>query len=93
MPRINDLQRFDREWRTGNRDRARQMARNYVASHREEIAPVLQPLTLAEIVVLVGEYRARGLETDRIIADMWLLTEYPPQHITGTVSLGAGQED
>ena len=85
------VERFENEWRNGNRDAARQMAKDYVAAHREELGPILSKFTLEGLVDLVTSYRRAGREEDRIVADMWLLSEYQPQNITGSITVGTVQ--
>lgn len=79
---------FDREWREGDRERATEMAREYIDEHREALAPLLEPMSLEDVVSLIDQYRKVGREEDRIVADMWLLVNYPPQNISGTFHLG-----
>lgn len=83
-----DLARFVAEWKSGRRDEARAIARAYIDAHRAELAPQLEPYSLDDLVRLVSAYRQAGREEDRIVADMWLLTEYEPQRITGTIHMG-----
>lgn len=80
-----ELQAFKDEWEAGNRWNAVQKAHAYVELHRGEIAPHLERYTREELVDLVSAYRNAGREEDRIVADMWLLTEYDPQRISGIV--------
>lgn len=67
--------RFDREWRKGDRELARKIAKEYIADRREELAPLLANLTVNEMVALIEGYRAKGDESSRTVADMWLLTQ------------------
>ena len=83
------LAAFDREWKAGNRERAKQMARDYVEGHRDELTPHLEGKSIHELVGMVSAYRGMGREGDRIIVDMWLLAEHPPQHVTGVIRMGA----
>lgn len=84
-----ELAEFDREWRTGDRERARELACAYVAAHRAALAPYLGGLSIDELVALVTAYRGMGREDDRIVVDMWLLSEHPPQQISGSIRMGA----
>lgn len=67
------------------------MAKDYVAANREELSPILSKFTLEGLVDLVSSYRRAGREEDRIITDMWLLSEYEPQNITGSITVGTVQ--
>ena len=82
---------FENEWHHGDRTKARQMAKDYVAANREELSPILSKFTLEGLVDLVSSYRRAGREEDRIITDMWLLSEYEPQNITGSITVGTVQ--
>ena len=86
-----DVERFEHEWHHGDRTAAKQMAKDYVAAHRAELEPILAKFTLEGLVDLVTSYRRAGREEDRIITDMWLLSEYKPQNITGTIQMGSVQ--
>lgn len=77
---------FDREWKEGDREKARQMARDYVAANRERLQ-ALERLTLPDLVERVSQCRAEGREEDRLVTDMWLLSEYQPQKIVGGINL------
>lgn len=83
-----ELQAFEHEWRNGDRDVARGMARAYVAANRERLSPELSRYDLPGLVRLVEAYRDAGREDDRIITDMWLLSEYEPQRVVGAISIG-----
>lgn len=85
------LQEFDQEWKTGDRVKAKQMAIDYVNEHREALTTVLGQLPIETLVALISGYRKVGRDADRVIADMWLLSEYEPQHIGGTVHLNRAQ--
>lgn len=41
----------------------------------------------------VSALRNEGREEDRIIVDMWLLSEYDPVHVSGSIDLGAAPVD
>ena len=85
------VERFENEWQRGDRAVARQMAKDYVAERRAELEPILAKFTLEGLVDLVTAYRNAGREEDRIITDMWLLSEYKPQNINGSIQMGAAQ--
>ena len=87
-----DVEQFARTWANKEeRPFAKDLARAYVDAHRAELSLHLAHLTLEELVELVKQYRKAGREEDRIVTDMWLLSEYDPQIITGTAG-GAVQE-
>ena len=79
---------FDKLWKEGNRDEAKDVARRYINDHRHQLAPILESMSLEDIVQMIDSYRAAGKEEDRIIADMWLITQYEPRRIQGAVHLG-----
>jgi len=85
----HEIAAFEREWRTGDRAKAKQMARAYVETHRPALTRQLASYTREDLVGLIEQYRATGCAEDRIIADMWLLSEYDPQQISGDLNLGA----
>ena len=78
------LQQFEDEWFTGSRGRARSMAADYVNAHHAELGEMFGTLSIDEMVAVVTAARARGDVETRIKADMWLLTEHPPQHIAAS---------
>lgn len=84
-----DLTRFDWEWKHGDRALARELAKEYIFAHREQLAPHLENLTLEDMVKMIDMYREYGREDDRIIVDMWLLTYYDPQKISGAITIGS----
>lgn len=83
-----DLERFDHEWKHGDRALAKELAIEWVDRH-PQIAVTLDPYALEDIVRMIGRYYDIGNESDRIIADMYLLARRPPQHITGTLNMGS----
>jgi len=99
---MNELEAFSNEWKTGDRTKAKEMAREYVDAHRQQLALGIiaavkelrkarldDPPSLADLVDVVSVYRATGREDDRIAVDMWLLSEVPQQHITGSIAIKA----
>lgn len=88
---VNELEAFVEEWARGDRSKAREMARAYVNAHREGLAPVLERLSLVDIVKLIDGYREYGQWDNVAVAEMWLLVNYEPQKINGAVSIGGGQ--
>ena len=83
-----DIQRFSDEWATGDRGLAKTLAKTWIANHRDKIQD-LEGYDLEGLVGLVTQYRAAGCESDRLIVDMWLLSEYESQQITGVVTIGS----
>lgn len=75
------LIQFDYEWREGSREVAKQIAIDYVNEYRHILEPVLMKLTREQLVAEVEAKRNQKNHADRIIIDMWLLSEYPPQSI------------
>ena len=81
------IEAFDKEWRHGDRNKAKGMAVAYVNAHREELARALGRLSLVELVHLVSDLRSQGKDRARVIVDMWLLNEFEPQKIGGSVNV------
>lgn len=79
---------FDEEWKTGDRDLAREMARAYVEANGLD---AMRALSLEELVEIVKACRRAGDEHGRIIADMVLLVAHAPQRIEGSVTIGAAE--
>jgi hypothetical protein len=88
-----DIKKFDREWRTGDRAKAKGLAKSYVDAHREEINKLLAPYTREQLVELIDQYRQVGREEDRLVVDMYLLSEYEPQKITGELNIGGAIDE
>jgi hypothetical protein len=97
---------FEREWRTGDRGRAREMAREYVQSDRDRLEVVTReairalrsesldaPATRDELVRLVDRYRELGDDESRLLLEMLLLADYPPQEIIGEVHITGSAAD
>ena len=85
MLRLELVATFDKEWKSGDRAKAKEMAKEFVDANRASLAPQLEPYTREELVELVGAYRRAGREADRRIADMWLLSEYAPVRVVGAI--------
>ena len=94
------IEAFDNEWKTGDRAKAKEMAREYVEANRDNLMANIQAAvrtvrearlddspSIVDLVDLVSAYRAAGFEEDRILVDMVLLADYQPQRITGAVTL------
>lgn len=79
---------FDREWKTGDRAVAKTMAKQYVQLNASTLIPRFGAFDIPALVNLVGHYRSQGDEANRILVDMWLLSEFEPQHIGGTIRVG-----
>lgn len=82
-----DLVRFDWEWKNGDREVARSLAKEYVEAHYHELK-ILENWTLEDIVKAIDLFREQGREEDRIAADAWLLAKYEPQKINGEIRIG-----
>ena len=72
----------------GDRSKARELARAYVDIHEARLAPILEPLDRDGLVLLVDAYRGQGRHMDVAVVEMWLLTKYDPQKITGVLGVG-----
>lgn len=82
-----DILRFDYEWREGDREKAKEIAKNYVNTHRDFLEPIFMQYTREMLVVEVEALRRFKRLSDRIVVDMWLLSEYEPQQITGEINV------
>ena len=81
---------FVDEWKSGDRTKARELAREYVDKHSARLAPLLEPLHRDDIVKLIDAYREHERHVDVAVAEMWLLTKYDPQKISGVLGVGGG---
>lgn len=79
---------FDAEWKTGDRDKARQIASAYVLEKGDYFAKWAD-LSVEQLVTMVDEAREQNQEDRRIELDMYLLHRFAPQHITGKLNQGA----
>lgn len=92
MATSNDaLFAIDAEWKTGDRARAREMAKEFVAENRDVLAPRFGGMDIPALVAMVSHYRGVGDEANRILVDTWLLSEHQPQVIGGVFNLGGIQ--
>lgn len=82
-----DILQFDYEWREGDRDKAREIAKRYINTHREFLEPILMQYTREMLVAEVSTLRRFKRLSDRIVVDMWLMSEYKPQQITGEIAV------
>lgn len=81
------LSRFEHAWKTGDRDLAREIAREFIDSSHPQLKGLLRQYSREGLVRLVDAYRAAGQDENRVIAEMWLLVEYEPQRITGHLDI------
>jgi hypothetical protein len=85
---VDDIDLFAQQWADKpNRSAAIETAKRYVEANRAELAS-LASQTMEELVNLVGVYRRAGRERERLLVDMWLVSEYPQQQVTGYVKVG-----
>ena len=95
-----DLEAFIHEWETGDREKARHMAKEYVASHRETLEPLIQaavrqlrearledPPTKEDLVALVSAYRNNGDTESANLIKLVVQAGYGPQKVAGSVRL------
>jgi len=69
----------------GKRDQALQLAKDYVAANRPALEGKYAALTQEQCVALVGVARRRGDMDEVNEIKTWLLAEYPPQKIVGSM--------
>ena len=67
---------------------AKEMAKAYVADNRPAMSAAFDGLTRDDLVGLVSQYREDGTDEKRLLVDIWLLAEFAPQQITGTIQIG-----
>jgi len=84
MAQLADI---DREWKTGDRGRARELATEYVNANPDRFA-AYESLTIPELVGFVSTFRANGNEEGRQLVDAFLLARHEPQKIGGEMRVG-----
>lgn len=67
------------------RDEARQMAKDYVSANRATLEAEYAALTEDDCVTLVGLYKRQGNMQKSLEVKTWILAEYPPKQIVGTM--------
>lgn len=81
---------FKEAWEVSNetKDRSipKELAKVYVDEHRGELFETLGRMNIPDLVKLVDALRAQGMEEQRLIVDMWLLSEHEPQDIRTTIN-------
>lgn len=95
------VEEFDQVWKSGDRERAKAIAIEYVGQNRDNLDALIQgavrayrqarldaPPSLQELVALVDAFRGQGDEASRLTIDMVLLAGYEPQEIKGKLHLG-----
>lgn len=70
-------------WAFGNREEAKALATEFYQDCNPMLTEVLEGRTLPELVEMIDEYRAIGADQDATLVDMWILSHYAPQNITG----------
>ncbi len=75
---------FEYEWREGSREKAIQVAKNFVNIYRTELTSIYSNYSLDALVKEMDELRKCGAERhhDRLVTDMWILSEYPLGNIS-----------
>lgn len=86
-PLMMELARFEAEWHRGDRNRARQLAVEYIDAYEAALAPLLAEYDLPGLVRLVETYRASGQENNRVLTEMWILARCEPQRIVGQLDI------
>lgn len=95
-----ELEAFDREWKQGDRAKARELAKAFIAENRDDLMGDLRAAvrtvreahldddpSITDLVQLVDAYREKGWAEDVLKVDMLLLADYEPQVIRGSVDL------
>lgn len=84
-----ELVKFNELWATKQRMAAKSLAIDYVLDNKQ-LFQRFESLTLEQLVEFIDSVRAVGNVQEQTLADMWLLTQYEPQNIVGTVNIGTG---
>lgn len=87
------LEAFELEWRTGDREKAKQMAIDVVNANRAAFEKEFAGLDIPQLVTLLDIARLRGDAFQRNKIDAWLLTEFKPQKIGGTANINGLVKD
>lgn len=76
---------FEFEWREGSRERAMQVAKDFVNRYRDDLTAIYSKYDREGLVKEMDELRKCGAERhhDRLVTDMWILSEFPLGNITG----------
>lgn len=84
-----DTQKLSEIWQVfADRERrpeALQLAKDYVNANRGDLEAKYAALTQEQLVTLVGVEKRRGNADTAVEIKTWILSEYPPQQITGTM--------
>jgi len=77
---------FDREWKEGDRAKAKAIAQKYVNTDPafSMLTSMLEGLTIEELVALIDRKRTASDEDGRRRVDMYLLVNREPQRIVGS---------
>lgn len=76
---------FEYEWREGDRAKAIQIAKDFINLYRTQLSPIYSRYTREDLVHEMDELRKCGASKhhDRLVTDMWILSEYPLGEVTG----------
>jgi hypothetical protein len=80
------LKDFDHEWKTGDRNKAKKLAQEYVDANADELTAKYAQFGIPELVPMVDAARDAKDEATVVEIDMWLLTKHPQQHVTGKMA-------
>lgn len=78
------LEQIAAEWEAGNRDRACELARQYVDEHRRDLAASFEGLSSEAFVGYVEQARTDGDNYTVARANAWALAQQPPK-LTGVL--------
>lgn len=81
------LEWFDTAWKDKQRENAKTIAKAYIEENRSNLQR-FENMTLEDLVQNIDAARRLGNEEERILTDMWLLSEYEPQNIEGSIRMG-----
>ena len=80
---------WDNELKHGDRTKLKWMAEAYVKENYPRLK-VLEQYTRDELINFITSYRNEGREEERIITDMWLMANYAPEKVFGSMNIGGG---
>lgn len=82
-----EIEEFDRLWKGRDHAKARKLAHDYVKDNRKALTAKYGDKSREEVIDMVAAARLEGREEERLEADMWLLAEFKPVAVVGSINL------